>query len=152
MMPVAVRGELATEVPGAAGGAGRKVAAEVVLHLQLTFPQTYPCQPPTLLLFTPLSHPNVFTHPRRVAGCAVYRVCLDMLEESSSTVQYSGWSSSYTVASMLTQLQCTSCIADCSGLLHGVIAMVLVGDAPAYDDPHNWRLCAFNSCLTSVPV
>ena len=84
----------------------KKNVTEVVLHMQLKFPETYPRDPPTLTLFTPLSHPNVFAK-RQPDGQVSYRVCLDMLETASASNAYSGWSSSYTVASMLAQLQCT---------------------------------------------
>jgi hypothetical protein len=74
----------------------------VVLHLLLTFPQTYPCSPPSLVLCTPLPHPNVFR-----ASASTFRVCLDMLEVPSAdkALAYTGWSSSYTTASLLAQLQ-----------------------------------------------
>lgn len=92
----AVRGELVDS------GRPDDVRVEVVLHLELEFSSTYPAQPPRLHLCTPLPHPNVFPRGER------HWVCLDMLEapEADKTGPFSGWSSAYTVTSVLTQLQC----------------------------------------------
>ncbi|KAJ3260028.1 hypothetical protein HDU77_001545 [Chytriomyces hyalinus] len=94
--------------------------AAVPLHFRLEFPANYPTAPPTVLLCSPLPHPNVFDAPKNPG---LYRICLDMLEtgtyadpttQSSGTFPYSGWSSSYTVKSIMMQLQ-TFLLEKCTG-------------------------------------
>ncbi|RVD82337.1 uncharacterized protein DFL_006765 [Arthrobotrys flagrans] len=68
------------------------------LHFSMLFPSSYPTHPPSLLLFTRLPHENVLT---AVGG---YKVCLDMLDESIDG-EYKGWSQSYSVRSILMQLE-----------------------------------------------
>ena len=70
------------------------VYAGGVFHLEITFPEDYPVSPPSIQLCTDVPHANVF---RR-------RLCLDMLEENSSGAWYQGWTSAYTVQSILIQL------------------------------------------------
>jgi ubiquitin-protein ligase len=65
-----------------------------VFHLQLEIPESFPHQPPTVTLLTPLPHPNVFGQ----------RICLDMLQPARGK-QSLGWSSGYTIQSILIQLQ-----------------------------------------------
>ena len=65
-----------------------------VFHIEIKFPELYPTEPPTIRLMTPLTHPNVF-------GTSI---CLDMLN-GSDKVLYQGWTSGYTVQSVLIQLQ-----------------------------------------------
>jgi len=73
----------------------------MILHLILIFPETYPVQPPTIMPCTELSHPNVFGS----------YICLDMLEKGSwaseeeKNLPYTGWSSAYSISSILRQLQ-----------------------------------------------
>ena len=57
-----------------------------VFHIEIKFTELYPTEPPTIRLFTPLTHPNVF-------GTTI---CLDMLN-SSDRVLYQGRTSWYTV-------------------------------------------------------
>ena len=69
-----------------------------VFHLSLSFPDNYPHAPPTVTLLTPLpEHPNVFDGGSRL--------CLDMLENSAGKGLYEGWTSGYSVLSILLQLQ-----------------------------------------------
>ena len=69
-----------------------------VFHLSMAFPDNYPHSPPSVTLLTPLpEHPNVFDGGSRL--------CLDMLENSSSKGLYEGWTSGYSVLSILLQLQ-----------------------------------------------
>ncbi|KAI8915227.1 hypothetical protein DFJ77DRAFT_430533 [Powellomyces hirtus] len=70
----------------------------LTLHLVLVFPKSYPLQPPSVTLCTPIPHANV------VQSLGGYRICLDMLD-SGKMDPYEGWSSCYTVASVLRQLQ-----------------------------------------------
>uniref|UniRef100_A0A7R9Z6N5 UBC core domain-containing protein n=1 Tax=Chlamydomonas euryale TaxID=1486919 RepID=A0A7R9Z6N5_9CHLO len=73
----------------------------MVVHLHLKFPSDYPIAPPSVRLMTDLldSHPNVFfTH-----GSSW--ICLDMLKNPGRyAAPYQGWSSAYSVASVLQQL------------------------------------------------
>ncbi|KAF8477196.1 hypothetical protein BDZ91DRAFT_778336 [Kalaharituber pfeilii] len=71
---------------------------DLTIHFILLFTPTYPQLPPSILLLTPLPHPNVH---RAVVG---YKVCLDMLEKASE-IPYKGWSQSYTARSILMQLE-----------------------------------------------
>lgn len=65
-----------------------------IFHISLTFPGDYPMNPPRVMLFTPFKHPNIFDS----------YVCLDMLNSS--------WLPSYTVKSILLQLQSFFCAED----------------------------------------
>ncbi|KAJ3065957.1 hypothetical protein HDU98_010699 [Podochytrium sp. JEL0797] len=85
------------------------VFSETPIHFAMRFTDEYPTKPPTVTLFTQLPHSNV---NRRVDG--TYTICLDMLEtgtyadpshKASGTFPYSGWSTAYTVKSILMQLQ-----------------------------------------------
>lgn len=72
-----------------------------IFHLEMTFPGDYPDNPPSLRLCTKIVHPNVFGN----------EVCLDMLQKQTYNGGHygkevnQGWSSSYTVQSILIQLQ-----------------------------------------------
>ena len=59
-----------------------------IFHLEITIPETYPHDPPSINLPVTIPHPNVFEN----------RLCLDMLNPE-------GWSSAYTILSILIQLQ-----------------------------------------------
>jgi ubiquitin-protein ligase/Ran GTPase-activating protein (RanGAP) involved in mRNA processing and transport len=67
-----------------------------VIHLEIIFSNTYPIDPPKIkvLNYSTLKHPNIL-----VDGS----LCLDMLEVSKD--KYKGWTSGYTVLSILLQLQ-----------------------------------------------
>eukprot|EP01125_Pyxidicula_operculata_P013376 TRINITY_DN4433_c0_g1_i2.p1 TRINITY_DN4433_c0_g1~~TRINITY_DN4433_c0_g1_i2.p1 ORF type:complete len:505 (-),score=61.02 TRINITY_DN4433_c0_g1_i2:2047-3561(-) len=81
-----------------AGHPGSVFANEnVALHLIIKFPASYPNNPPTVQLGTPvLGHPNVFGT----------WICLDMLQDGYNFDQlFAGWTSAYTVQSVLVQLQ-----------------------------------------------
>lgn len=68
-----------------------------IFHIVMHFTQDYPNSPPSLTLCTRIEHPNVIGN----------RVCLDMLEKVDATdvSKFEGWSSAYTVQSILIQLQ-----------------------------------------------
>ena len=101
-----------------------------MLHLVLRFPARYPSCPPSVEVCTPLPHPNVFPKTRLVRGAGAqrherfYELCIDMLGNCSTlwdagnqhfgpgqehTLEaaqpYTGWSSAYSVRSLLVQLQ-----------------------------------------------
>lgn len=65
-----------------------------VFHLIMNFPTNYPHQPPTISLSTPIPHPCV-------QGSMIK---LDMLDSSRKGI-YEGWTSGYSVLSILIQLQ-----------------------------------------------
>jgi len=81
-----------------------------IFHVVLNFPQDYPQKPPTLQLCTRIEHPNVFGST----------ICLDMLQQTDSAEKYSGWSSAYTVQSILVQLQAFLFEADVSRVLANI--------------------------------
>eukprot|EP00347_Sterkiella_histriomuscorum_P023864 403333121 len=66
-----------------------------VFHIEITFPQDYPVSPPAIRLFTPITHPNV------LGGTSI---CLDILDIAKKEI-YQGWTSAYTVETILIQLQ-----------------------------------------------
>jgi ubiquitin-protein ligase len=73
----------------------------IVIHLKMLFPDTYPHQPPEVVLMSKVCHPHVFGD----------HVCLDMLEEGQWSdsqerdAEFTGWSTCYSVFSILMQLQ-----------------------------------------------
>ena len=73
-----------------------KIYKGCVIHLQITFTDSYPVTPPTItvLNYNSLKHPNIMPGGK---------LCLDMLDVS--TEKYKGWTSGYTVFSILLQLQ-----------------------------------------------
>ncbi|GAQ84652.1 hypothetical protein KFL_001990055 [Klebsormidium nitens] len=69
----------------------------IPFHLILTFPSDYPNRPPCVRLCSCLTHPNV--------SCGGY-ICLDMIKEPKFYAgPYQGWSTAYSVQSILLQLQ-----------------------------------------------
>lgn len=67
-----------------------------VFHLELNFPKSYPNHPPTIRLLTNVPHPNVFGN----------YICLDMAQQYEvRNEEGAGWTSAYSVQSVLTQLQ-----------------------------------------------
>eukprot|EP01083_Nonionella_stella_P109262 318411_1 len=71
------------------------VYSTVYFHLIMKFPATYPTEPPTIKICTPINHPNIFNH----------FLCLSMLRPNTKNTPYEGWSSSYSITSILMQLQ-----------------------------------------------
>ena len=65
-----------------------------VFHFQMVIPKDYPCSPPSITLYTPFPHPNVFGST----------LCLDMFNTKSKEI-YQGWVSAYSIESILIQLQ-----------------------------------------------
>jgi len=75
--------------------------ANLPLHFILNFPQNYPAAPPKVKLCTRIEHPNVFEN----WGDNGAWICLDMLKQYTVKTKYEGWSSVYTLTSILLQLQ-----------------------------------------------
>jgi ubiquitin-protein ligase/Mg-chelatase subunit ChlD len=67
-------------------------------HFVITFTEKYPKVAPTVVPQHHIEHPNVFGD----------YICLDILtmSEETETTPYRGWTSAYTVSSLLVQLQC----------------------------------------------
>jgi ubiquitin-protein ligase len=91
-----------------------------VFHFELVFPDDYPSRPPTVHLMstTMPGHPNVFGSGRRGF------ICLSMLRDHTATTPNEGWTSAYSVFSLLLQLQ--------SFLFADSIPQDYGGDARAY--------------------
>jgi len=72
-----------------------------IFHFRLHFPEDYPANPPEVeMLSTGMpGHPNVFGSAGHVY------ICLSMLKSHTATVKYDGWTSAYSVMSLLLQLQ-----------------------------------------------
>ncbi|ELR11964.1 Ubiquitinconjugating enzyme subfamily protein [Acanthamoeba castellanii str. Neff] len=69
--------------------------AGAVLHIIMEFAEDYPASPPQVKLCQTIPHPNVFGD----------YICLDMLKSYTVSQRYAGWSSAYSVQSILLQLQ-----------------------------------------------
>ena len=65
-----------------------------VFHFEMSIPHDYPCSPPSIKIFASIPHPNVFGNT----------LCLDMLDKNHKMI-YQGWSSAYTIESILINLQ-----------------------------------------------
>jgi ubiquitin-protein ligase len=78
--------------------------AGTIFHIVLKFPHTYPKEPPAVFLCTSIDHPNVFGGADYFSHEHPY-VCLDMLQIYYTHQPYVGWSSAYSVTSVLLQLQ-----------------------------------------------
>lgn len=73
-------------------------------HVILRFTDKYPAEGPSVDLCTDVPHPNVFPG---LFGKR-HHVCCDMFEGGvvlGAAMRYSGWSSAYSVSSVLQQLQ-----------------------------------------------
>ena len=78
----------------------------IILHFILRFNENYPNEPPKIKLMTGIPHSNIIKYQDDD-----YYLCMDLIsnffwmEEGTSTEPYSGWSSSYTVKTIMMQLQ-----------------------------------------------
>lgn len=69
---------------------------DIPIHVKLSFNEFYPHKPPSLeFLMENFPHPNVFGR----------YICLNMLRDPEECGSYSGWTSAYSVQSILLQLQ-----------------------------------------------
>jgi len=69
--------------------------AGIIFHVILSFPTNYPATPPRVKLCSTLDHPNVYGD----------WICLDMLQAEYNHDAFVGWTSAYSVTSILLQLQ-----------------------------------------------
>jgi len=67
----------------------------IIMHLEMIFPDNYPIRPPQVNCLTSLHHHHVYGQ----------WICLDILGTHHSPEPYNGWSSSYSILSILLQLQ-----------------------------------------------
>ena len=78
----------------------------IVLHFILKFTENYPNEPPKIKLMTGIPHSNIIKYQDDD-----YYLCMDLIsnffwmEGGTSSEPYSGWSSSYTVKTIMMQLQ-----------------------------------------------
>ena len=83
------------------------------LQLLLTFPDDYPITPPKVLiypgqLFDNLYHHHIFNDEKRdESGKCFKKLCIDLLDNDfmSTKSEHTGWNPSYTISSLLMQLQ-----------------------------------------------
>eukprot|EP00442_Polarella_glacialis_P000662 CAMPEP_0115136122 /NCGR_PEP_ID=MMETSP0227-20121206/56176_1 /TAXON_ID=89957 /ORGANISM="Polarella glacialis, Strain CCMP 1383" /LENGTH=1014 /DNA_ID=CAMNT_0002543077 /DNA_START=48 /DNA_END=3092 /DNA_ORIENTATION=- len=82
--------------------------AGLLLHLVLKFPDDYPSNPPKVQLCTQIPHSNVIPNLRGERNF----ICIDMLKNffwmggEDDSRPYEGWSTAYSVSSILLQIQC----------------------------------------------
>jgi len=79
----------------------------LVIHFILLFPNNYPCDPPKIKLLNSIPHSNIIPNFRNDK----YFLCLDLINNffwmnqgTDESRPFSGWSSSYTVETILNQL------------------------------------------------
>ena len=68
--------------------------------MNMTFPSTYPNESPSVTILSPFPHPHVYGN----------KICLDLLSDYRDYfdgTEYTGWSSAYSVSTILLQLQCS---------------------------------------------
>jgi ubiquitin-protein ligase len=82
------------------------VYSGIILHFILNFSNSYPRVPPKIKLMTGIPHSNIIKYLDND-----YYLCMDLvsnffwMEDGTSSEPYSGWSSSYTVKTIMMQLQ-----------------------------------------------
>jgi ubiquitin-protein ligase len=85
------------------GASGTALEGQCI-HFELNFDENYPSSAPKLYLLQLLNHPNVFgtNMPGR------YKICLNLLEHQyiGSEDKLGGWSSGYSLMTILLQVQC----------------------------------------------
>lgn len=71
---------------------------DATFHFEITYPASYPEKAPKVKNLTEIKHTNVFGS----------YICLDILTMSEETANtpFRGWTSAYTISSLLVQLQC----------------------------------------------
>ena len=100
-----------------------------VIHLTMKFPPDYPTSAPAINVCTNLPHPNVFRRGKH------FELCCDMLGNCGDTVSsapYQGWSSAYSIMSILLQLQSFLVDPDLMYAQHKVGAAEACAEARAF--------------------
>lgn len=112
-----------------------------IFHIELKFPRTYPQDSPSATILCPLPHPHVTNG----------KICMDLLSDYSSYFQNmdaqnkgeksTGWSSAYSVQTLLLQLQAFLMELDDA---HGPIDIYLsqIPDAIKYSKTFECKTCS----------
>ena len=84
------------------------------LQLLLTFSETYPTNPPKILLFPGQNFDQNFHHHVFYDFNGFYKFCFDLLENDfmKTDEEHTGWNPSYTISSLLIQVQNFLCDPD----------------------------------------
>ena len=84
------------------------------LQLLLTFSETYPTNPPKILLFPGQNFDQNFHHHVFNDFNGFYKFCFDLLENDfmKTDEEHTGWNPSYTISSLLIQVQNFLCDPD----------------------------------------
>ena len=84
------------------------------LQLLLTFSETYPTNPPKILLFPGQNFDQNFHHHVFNDFNGFYKFCFDLLENDfmKTDEEHTGWNPSYTISSLLIQVQNFLCEPD----------------------------------------
>ena len=83
------------------------------VQLLLTFPENYPTKPPKMLIYPNQAIDNQYHHhifpdfKRDETGKCFKKFCIDLLDNDfmSTKDEYTGWNPSYTISSVLLQVQ-----------------------------------------------
>ena len=84
------------------------------LQLLLTFNDNYPTNPPKILLFPGQNFDHIYHHHVFNDQDGFYKFCFDLLENDfmKTNEEHSGWNPSYTISSLLIQVQNFLCDPD----------------------------------------
>ena len=96
------------------------------LQLLLTFTESYPTNPPKILIFPGQNFDGSYHHHVFSASEGFYKFCFDLLENDfmNTNEEKTGWNPSYTISSLLIQVQNFLCDPD----LHHEIPQYLITD------------------------
>ena len=96
------------------------------LQLLLTFTESYPTNPPKILIFPGQNFNGSYHHHVFSASEGFYKFCFDLLENDfmNTNEEKTGWNPSYTISSLLIQVQNFLCDPD----LHHEIPKYLIDD------------------------
>jgi len=78
---------------------------QTIVHLELHFPEDYPMSPPTVICRSGIPHANCVPKGGHWEICADIFQTGDWSTESQKARQYTGWTSAYSVTTILLQLQ-----------------------------------------------
>ena len=102
------------------------VYKDFCLQLLLTFSDAYPTKPPKILLFPRQNFTGTYHHHVFSDSGGFYKFCFDLLENDfmKTDEEKTGWNPSYTISSLLIQVQNFLCDPD----LHHEIPKYLIDD------------------------